>query len=580
MELRDYLRLLRKRWLSIVIFAVLGVAVAWGITVQSPKIYTATAQDFVAIGTSGTSDNSVLQGSQFTLQRVKSYTEIVSSPQVLGPVIDQLKLDTDIAGLARKVTAGNPLDTVLLEVTASDGNAERAAQLANATAAQLGRVIESLEPTLAGGAPPVKVSVVNPAEVPQAPSSPKRTINLILGLLVGLALGIAWAVVRDVLDNTVKTPQDLAKLTKAAPLGVVGYAPDSRKNPLVALDQTGPRSEAFRGIRTNLQFVDVDNPPRIVVVTSALPEEGKSTTACNLAITVALSGAKVCLLEGDLRRPRVTSYLGIDNAIGLTNVLAGQLSLDSALVSWNRGLLHVLPSGPVPPNPSELLGTRHMKAVLAELRARFDLVIIDAAPVLPVTDAAVLTSLADGSLLVVRHGKTTRDQVTQALAALGLVGGRVLGTVLNFVPTKRSGGYGYGYGYGYTYYGEKPLSRRQRKKRRAERARVARIGADAGTDRSPAQSSDAQSPGTPSSSTPSSSTPSSSTPSSGTPSSSTPSSSTPSSGTPSSGTPSSGRTRDPEAAPTGPPSAPPVSAPSRSGLLRRKSEPPTVPPRF
>ena len=231
----------------------------------------------------------------------------------------------------------------------------------------------------------------------------------------------------------------------------------------MALDQTSSRSEAFRTIRTNLQYVDVDNPPRCVVITSAVPNEGKSTTACNLAITLAQAGSRVLLVEADLRRPRIADYLGVDGSVGLTDVMIGKRSLDEAIVGWNRGLFDLLPGGPIPPNPSELLGSHQMVATLAELATRYDAILLDSPPLLPVTDAAVLTSLSDGAVLVARHGHTRREQIMQAADAIHQVGGRLLGTVLNFAPTRgRSSGsnYGYGGGYGYGYsYGDKDSSR-------------------------------------------------------------------------------------------------------------------------
>ena len=165
---------------------------------------------------------------------------------------------------------------------------------------------------------------------------------------------------------------------------------------------------------------------------------------------MAQSGLRVCLVEGDLRRPRVAEYLDIDGVVGLANVLAGQIPIQQALVSWPRGPLQVLPSGTVPPNPSEMLGSKQMVSVLGDLRNHFDAVIIDAAPLLLVTDGAILSAASDGAIIVVRHGRTTREQLDRAVDSLAQVDGRLLGTVLNFAPIKRGrNGYGYGYGYGY-----------------------------------------------------------------------------------------------------------------------------------
>jgi non-specific protein-tyrosine kinase len=204
-----------------------------------------------------------------------------------------------------------------------------------------------------------------------------------------------------------------------------------------------------------LQYVDVDNPPKTVVITSSVPSEGKSTTACNLAIALAQAGSRVLLIEADLRRPKVAEYLGVDGSNGLTDVLIGKTTPENAIVTWQRGLLDFLPAGTIPPNPSELLGSHQMAELLKELGKRYDIILLDAPPLLPVTDAAIMATAADGAILVARSGNTTKEQIRQAADALQQVNARLLGTVLNFAPQRKRRGYGsnydYGYGYGYGY---------------------------------------------------------------------------------------------------------------------------------
>ncbi|MDB5819126.1 MAG: putative polysaccharide biosynthesis protein, partial [Rhizobacter sp.] len=181
-----------------------------------------------------------------------------------------------------------------------------------------------------------------------------------------------------------------------------------------------------------------------------LPQEGKSTTTCNLAIALSQAGLRVILVEADLRRPRLATYMGLEGAVGLTNVLIGSAKLEDVLQPWGSNALEVLPSGPTPPNPSELLGSQQMQELIAQLEGRADLVLLDAPPLLPVTDAAVLSSLTSGALMIIRAGSTTRDQAKSALAILRGVDTAVYGVVLNMVPTKGPGAYRYGYyGYGY-----------------------------------------------------------------------------------------------------------------------------------
>lgn len=457
MDLRDYLRILRKRWLSIAIITAIAVALAAGYSLLSTKVYRATTQSFVAVGgtvTNNSSNSVTYSGSSFLLQRVKSYVELIDSPNVLAPVIEQQGLDMSVSELASKVTASNPPQTVLINVSVDDSNPQQATLLANAVATSFAQQVAILETPTGATEAPVKLTITNPAQGAGL-VAPNTKINLALGLILGLGLGVAYALLKEQLDTTVKGEQEMGELTGRTNLGVILFDPEANTTPLVALNQQSVRAEGFRTMRTNLQYVDVDEPPRAVVVTSALPSEGKTTTACNLAITLAQSGRKVCLVEADLRKPKVADYLGIDGGTGLVDILTGQKTAEEVTLSWQRGLLSVLPSGPIPPNPSEILGSRQMSHLLDELRAQYDAIVIDAPPLLPVSDAAVLARQADGAILVARFGRTTRDQLRKATESLEVVGARLLGTVLNFVPTRGSGGYGgYGYGgYGYGGYG-------------------------------------------------------------------------------------------------------------------------------
>lgn len=447
MELRELIALLRKRWLSLVCFVILGLLVAGAYTLTLPKQYTASAQLFVS--TTQAEGTTAVNNAQFAAQRVKSYAEIVTSPEVLQPVISELNLPYTAQQLAGMVSASNPALTVLLDVTATDPMPLRAAAIANATAVELGRVIENLETPNAQAIAPIKVSLTDPAEPPGSPSSPRTRINLILGALVGLVIGLGWALIRKALDNTITSPLEIDKLTSAPTLGAVLFDANAKSQVLSALDSKSIDSEGYRTIRTNLQYINVDDPIHAFVVTSAAPGDGKTTVACNLAIALAQSGKKVCLVEADLRRPRVSEYLQLNSGAGLTEVLAGQVTLDAALQVWGNGMFQVLPPGAIPPNPSELLGSHQMAQIIGNLKREFDVVILDTPPLLAVSDAAVLASQADGAVVVVRHGKSSRDAVRNAVASLEQINAKILGTVLNAIPAKRGGAYGYGYGYGY-----------------------------------------------------------------------------------------------------------------------------------
>lgn len=468
MELRDYIKVLRKRWRFVALLALLSLAGAAGASLLATPQFEARTQLFVSTQQNG-GTSELLQGSSFTQQRVKSYADVVTSPRVLQPVIDELGLTATSGELAEMITAEAPLDTVLINVSVRNEAPAEAAEIANAVGASFATVVAELEPGADGGTSPVNISTIEPASEPESPVAPNTRLNLALGLLVGLALGVGAAVLRETLDTTVKGEDDVRQVTDASVLGGIAYDPEAPKRPLIVqADPQGSRAEAFRQLRTNLQFVDVADHPRSFVVTSSIPGEGKSTTAANLAITMAASGARVCLVEGDLRRPKVADYLGMEGGVGLTTVLIGQAELGDVLQPWGNGNLHVLPAGQVPPNPSELLGSAAMEDLLRKLETTYDAVIIDAPPLLPVTDAAVLTKLADGAVLVVGSQRINRDQLAKAISNLTAVDGRVLGVILNLLPTKGPDAYSY-YSYGYASYergessGPEPAARRARR---------------------------------------------------------------------------------------------------------------------
>jgi len=470
MELKDYVMLLRKRWLTVVALLVAGVVVAGAFSLAATPTYSARSQVYVSVqGSDSTTD--LLQGSNFTVRQVKSYTELVTSPRVLDPVVQELGLADDAASLARRVGADSPIDTALINVTATDESPQLAADIANATARSLESVVVELETPAAGGDSPVQLSTVRPATVPGSASSPNVRLNLALGLVVGLALGVALAVVREKLDTRVRTTADVEAVTDAPVLGAIGYEEDAPDHPLIVQESPQAlRAEAFRRLRTNLQFLELGSSARTFVMTSALPGEGKTTTCINLAITLADAGQRVALVDADLRRPSVAKYMGIEGSVGLTTVLIGKVAVADAVQPWGNGNLDVLAAGQVPPNPSELLGADAMSGLVEQLGADYDVVVIDTPPLLPVTDAAILARVVGGAIVVVGTGTVHRQQLASALSALGTVGARLLGLVVNRVPVKGPGSGTYGYGY-YDYTSEEPVSRAPRVGAPSRRAR-------------------------------------------------------------------------------------------------------------
>ncbi|UIJ36311.1 polysaccharide biosynthesis tyrosine autokinase [Allobranchiibius sp. GilTou73] len=451
MDLRTYLRVLRKRWRIVVTTTIVMVVLASAYTLASTKSYQSTVQFFVS--TSDSSDSAQLaQGSTFSQARVTSYTQLVTAPVVLNPVIEQLKLPTTAADLGAKVSATVPPNTVLINVAVTNTSAYQAQRIAAAIAQQFPKTVEGIERVSAKSASPVKVTTTKSPIIDRSPVSPRPVRNVLLGLVLGLLLGVGLAVLRQLLDNRVRTKEDVEELAdNLTVIGTIPFDSDAAKHPLLlASDTHSTRSESFRSLRTNLRFVDAAHHHRIIVMTSALAGEGKTTTTANLALTLAENGLSVCLIEGDLRRPRLLDYLGLEGAVGLTDVLIEQASLADVLQPYGKHRLSVLGAGQLPPNPSELLGSPAMGETLRRLSEQFDYVLIDAPPLLPVTDAAVLSTQASGCVLVVGSGLVTRDQLGAALGSLQAVNGTVLGVALNRVPrANRVAGY-------YDYYTYRP----------------------------------------------------------------------------------------------------------------------------
>jgi succinoglycan biosynthesis transport protein ExoP len=454
MDLTEHLIALRQRWRLVLALTVAGLAAATALAVTAERVYESRVELFVA--TAQPADvTQAYQGSLFTQQRVTSYADLVTSPLVTDRVVRRLRLDADAQDLRERVTSTVPLDSVLIKVAVRDASPQRARDIADALGASLVEVVEDLERPDGAVASTVNLAIVTPAQLPRAPVAPDVPLQLAVGLLLGLGAGVAVATLRTVLDSSVRTPEDVERIALVPVTGLVGADRDSARRPLVVQDEEwSARAEAYRQLRTNVRYSSVDRALRSVVVSSALPGEGKTTTVANLAITMAQAGQSVIVVDADLRRPRLTSLLGLDPSVGLTNVLVDHVAVEEALQEWQDGLpLRVLASGAAPPNPSELLGSQRMQWLVQELAGKADVVLFDTPPLLPVTDAALLAPAADAVLVVSRSGQVGAAQLRQAVGSLRAVGANVLGVVLNGVP-RGSSAYG-GAAYSYDYRTEK-----------------------------------------------------------------------------------------------------------------------------
>lgn len=464
MTLSQFLAVVRRRrwWIAALTLLGLGSAVALSL-VQTP-LFRAEASVFVSVSGSASATD-LSQGSAFSSARVASYAELATAPRVLEAAAASVGLDATVDELRSAVQARPSGDTVILTIAATLPDPKTAAALADAVADQLTDVVGDIERTDEDGAALVHVSVYQDAIVPDAPVSPRVPVNVAIGLLVGLGLGIGVALLRDTVDRKVRSVETVRSVTSSSVLAEIPLDDDAAQAPLVDTGNAySGRAEAFRQLRTHLTFTNLDGGPQTVVVTSAVPGEGKSTTAVNLALMLAQNDQRVLLVDADMRRPATSVYLEIESRVGLSTVLTHQVELEDAVQTVGAHDLHVLAAGRVPPNPAELLGSRQMEMLLDTVRQQYDTIVIDAPPVLPVTDPAVLAAHASGVLFVTSvDGRALQGDVARALETLDSVGARVLGIVANRVRRSRRPS---------DYYGYAPNAPTSESPRRARRSRA------------------------------------------------------------------------------------------------------------
>jgi capsular exopolysaccharide synthesis family protein len=447
LTLDDFLRALRARWLIFVASILVAMVAAVLTTLLTTPLYQASTRLFVS-STGGQSMNDIYQGNRLSQDRVVSYAEIIKGDTLAMRTIDKLNLDMGAGALRAKVQATSKPNTVLINVSVTDASPVRARDLANALSDEFVVLVRELETPTPGVRPDARVVVEQRASIPQSPVTPKKARNIALGLITGLTLGIGLAILLEMLDNTVKDRETLERITGVGLVGSVPLDKTRRDQPAISFETDNSTiAEAFRKIRTNLQFLAVDNPPRVIVVTSSAPSEGKTTTAINIALALAEAEHNVVLVDGDMRRPSLAKYLDLVSSVGFSTVLSGAATLAEVLQTTKYHHLTVLAAGPTPPNPSELLGSQAAGKVLDDLREQFDYVIIDSSPLLAVTDGAILATHADGTLMISRFGQTKRDQLAHAASTLTDVGARLLGAVVAMTPTRGNSTYSYYYSY-------------------------------------------------------------------------------------------------------------------------------------
>jgi capsular exopolysaccharide synthesis family protein len=464
-QFRDFLTVLRTRWRTVAACALLLLGATAAYTLTLTPTYTATARVYFS-ATGGESAKTQSGGTYvITTQDLGTYIEVLHSPALLDPLRQSLGLPPNAP---LNLSASAPPTASVLDITAVDTSAEGAARTANAVGPELARVALKFSPLLATTGQTVEATTINPAVPPSSPTSPDVRRNLALGLLAGLAIGVGVAFGRHALDTKVRSEADVKALSDRPMLSSIPLDKNTKGKPLsLVTDPHGVHAEAIRRLRTNLLFIDVTTGKHSFVVTSAMPGEGKTMTVINLAMALADTGARVLLVDGDLRNPSVAKTMGLEGGVGLTTILLGAATVDDVVQQWRDSSLFVLPAGQIPPNPSEILGSEPMETLFDHLTKEFDYVLVDSPPVLPVIDAVVINKLVGGLLFIVAADRTRKRDLQSAIKALTTVDASAAGFALNMVAGGATDPYRYGY---YRYEQTKETTRTGR--RAKERART------------------------------------------------------------------------------------------------------------
>ena len=446
MTIADLLQIVRKHLASAIISFVVVFAAVAAVTFIMPPKYTATAEVFATYaGQSGETQttNDMSSGANYLNTQIKTYPELVKTEAVLQPVIKDLGLDMTTTDLADVVTATNPTNTFMVDISAEVGDPQQAADIANSVAKNLSDQISSdlYNNSSSSSGSPIKLTVVQKAQTPTGQSSPNIPLYLAAGLILGLIVGIGVALLKDILNTKVDSTDDVRELTHASSLGTVPQAAildDSR--PVVVAQPAGSEAEEFRRIRTNLSFLTTtatQGHGRLLVITSTDPSEGKTTVSSNVAVALAEEGKSVLLIDADLRHPSVAHKLGIEGHVGLSHVLSRQASPADVIQKYWKPNLHIMPAGKRPANASILLNSDLMKEMVDQALTQYDYVIIDTAPLSVASDATVFGRMAGGLVLVTGKGVVEKKELRSTATALQTAEVPILGFIFNFADPKK-----------------------------------------------------------------------------------------------------------------------------------------------
>lgn len=443
MQLRELLGVLRARWRTVAACLLIVVGVTAAVTMTTTPSYTASSRVYLTVNRPPDIARGDLGGiAVMRYNDLQTLAEVLYSPTVMEPLRAELGLPPGAGvGVALNISES----ASVMDVIGTSSDPQLAAAIANTTGPVLAKVAVQFSPLLSQSAPNATCVPITTASAPSLPTTPDVRRNLAVGILIGLALGVGLAMIRHALDTKVRGEADLKAASDRPVLAQIPLEPGAIDRPItLESDPHGAHAESIRRLRTNLMFVDVTTGKHSFVLTSAMPGEGKTTTSINLALAIADAGSRVILVDGDLRNPSVAKAMGIEGGVGLTTALLGRASLADVIQPWGDTGMSVLAAGEIPPNPSELLGSRPMAELFEKLAADFDFVLIDSPPLVPVIDAVLLQRLTGGLVMVVAAERTRKKDLQTALTSLQTIDVAPAGFVLNFVPVSASDPYRYG----------------------------------------------------------------------------------------------------------------------------------------
>lgn len=436
MTVERCVQVVRRRWRAVLAACLLGVLIAAVFSALVPKVYAATISMYISAQTPD-SATAAYQGGLLSQARATSYVELLDGPRVAGQVQRDLSLPYSVSEIQDQMQASTKLDSVLLDLRVTNDDP----QTALAIAADVGKIFPGIvaeieRPTTAAQVPSVAVRLVQPPILGEDPVwPPGLALTLPVGAIIGFLVGIAIAFALDVADTRVRDSSSLASAAELSDLGVVVRSSEDPTS-VVAFE------ESLRRVRANISFMRVDKPPQILMVTSALEGEGKTTVSIGLADALASAGNRVLLIDADMRRPSAYHMLGLERNVGLSSALSGQIDFAETIQAARGGRFGFVASGPTPPNPSEMLGSSQLASMLSEARKRFQYIVVDTAPTLPVSDSLAASNAVDGVILVAHHQSSNITKTRAAAISLRSVNAPLLGSLLNGVPMTDRSTYG------------------------------------------------------------------------------------------------------------------------------------------